>query len=96
MPYLPKIVLHCRTGVPKGIDALVEAFIADGVKYVGVVGQDAELTEDIIDECVVGDGSDHTRYILTASHKVESVEYALQFAQSLTGESEGAVQLVEL
>ena len=96
MPYLPKIVLHCRTGVPKGIDTQMEAFIADGVKYVGVVGQDAELTEDIIDECVVGDGSDHTRYILTASHKVESVEYALQFAQSLTGEFEGAVQLVEL
>ena len=94
--YGPKIVLNCTSGVPKGLPQLVEAFIADGVKYVGVVGKEAELTEDIIDECVVGDGSDESRYILTASHKVESVEYALAFARSLTGEYEGEVQLVEV
>lgn len=96
VPYGPKIVLHCTSGVPKGLPQLVEDFIASGVKYVGVVGKDAELTEDIIDEYVVGDGSDETRYILTASHKVETVEYALEFARSLTGEYEGEVQLVEV
>jgi hypothetical protein len=75
---------------------LVEDFIAAGVKYVGVVGKEAALTEDIIDECVVGDGRDETRFIHTACHKGETVEYALEFARSLTGEYEGEVQLVEV
>jgi len=96
VPYLPKVVLHCTSGVPKGLGTLVETFIADGVKYVGVVGKEAALTEDIIDEYVVGDGSDDTRYILTASHENDTLEYALEFARSLTGEFEGEVQLVEV
>jgi hypothetical protein len=93
---LSKVVLHCTYGVPRGLPELVAAFIRDGVKYVGVVGQDAGLTEDIIDEQVVGDGSDEQRYILTASHENKSLEYALEFARNLTGEFEGEVQLVEL
>jgi hypothetical protein len=74
----------------------VEAFGSDGVKYVGVVGKDASLIEDIIDECLVGDGSQDARYILTASHEGQSVDYALEFARSLTGDFEGDVQLVEV
>jgi hypothetical protein len=89
-------VLHCTNGVPRGLPELVEEFIRDGVKYVGVVGKDAGLTEDIIDEHVVGDGRDESRYILTASYERESLEYALEFARSLTEEFAGEVQLVEL
>jgi hypothetical protein len=96
VPYQAKVVLHCASGVPKGLPALVEQFLADGVRYVGVVGQDAALTEDIIDECVVGDGTDESRYILTASHPNESVEEAMVFARRLTGDYEGEVQLVEV
>jgi hypothetical protein len=89
-------VLHCTYGVPKGLPELVDEFLRDGVKYVGVVGKDARLTGDIIDEHVVGDGSDASRYILTANHEGESLEYALEFARSLTEEFAGEVQLVEL
>jgi hypothetical protein len=96
VPYLSKVVLHCTCGVPRGLPELVEAFIRDGVKYVGVVGKDAGLTEEIIDEHAVGDGSDEHRYILTASHENESLEYALEFARNLTSEFESEVQLVEL
>jgi hypothetical protein len=56
-------------------------FLRDGVKYVGVVGKDARLTEDIIDEHVVGGGSDASRYIFTANHEGKSLEYALEFVQ---------------
>lgn len=76
--------------------SLVEAFIADGVRYVGVVGPEASLTEDLIDEYVVGDGSDDSRYILTANHQGKSLEEALESARSLTGGYEGGVQLVEV
>lgn len=96
VPYGSKIVLHCPSGVRKGLPSLVEAFIADGVRYVGVVGPEASLTEDLIDEYVVGDGSDDSRYILTANHQGKSLEEALEFARSLTGGYEGGVQLVEV
>ena len=56
MTYATKVVLHCPTGYHIGLDRLVEQFIADGVKFVGVVGHDCQLVEDLIDELVVGDG----------------------------------------
>jgi hypothetical protein len=39
VPYQTKVVLHCRSGLPTNLEALVEAFIRDGVKFVGVLGQ---------------------------------------------------------
>jgi len=96
MPYLRKVVLHCPKGYRKELDALVEQFIADGVAYVGVVGEDCSRVEDIIDELVVGDGSDQSRFILTSAHPGESVEEALEYARSLYAEYSGEVQLVEL
>jgi len=96
MPYLRKVVLHCPKGYRMELDALVEQFIADGVAYVGVVGEDCSRVEDIIDELVVGDGSDQSRFILTSAHPGESVEEALEYARSLYAEYSGEVQLVEL
>jgi hypothetical protein len=96
MPYLPKIVLHCLNGEPPGLDALVEAFLSDRVIFVGVVGKDASRIEDIIDEFVVGDGSDDTRTLLTSNHERETLDQAIEFARSLTGEFAGDVQVVEV
>jgi hypothetical protein len=96
MAYLQKVVLHCPAGYKRELDDLLERFIADGVKFVGVVGEDCSRVEDIIDELVVGDGSDQQRFILTSFHDGETVAEALEFARSLTGEYAGEVQLVEL
>jgi hypothetical protein len=95
VPYLAKVVLHCRSGVPQGLSQLVEAFISDGVRYIGVVGSDAALIEDMIDEYVVGDGTDSSRYILTASHPGGTVDTAMELAKKLSGDLCGEVQLVE-
>jgi hypothetical protein len=79
------------------LDALVEQFLADGVSFVGVVGEDCGRVEDIIDELVVGDGTDARRFILTSAHPGESIEQAVEFARSLSGEHGGSeVQVVEL
>jgi hypothetical protein len=78
------------------LDQLVEQFIADGVKFVGVVGHDCQLVEDLIDELVVGDGSDPRRFLLTSSHPGESVEEALGFARQLAGDYAGDAQVVVL
>jgi hypothetical protein len=75
---------------------LVEQFIQDRVAFVGVVGEDCPRIEDIIDELVVGDGSDDSRFILTSSHPGESLSEAVEFATSLTGGYGGGVQVVQL
>jgi argininosuccinate synthase len=71
-------------------------FLRDGVKFVGVVGESASFVEDLIDEIVVGDGRDETRYILTSSHARETLAEAVRFAEELTGEYSGDVQVVEV
>ncbi len=96
MPYGRKIVLHCPSGYKLRLDAMVEQFLSDGVVFVGVVGQDCSQVEDIVDELVAGDGSIDGRTILTSSHEGESLEDAVQFAQSLTGDYAGEVQIVQL
>jgi hypothetical protein len=97
MAYQKKIVLHCPKGYRIELDSMVEDFIRDGVAYVGVVGQDCAKVEDIIDELLVGDGSDKNRFILTASHPGETIDDAVAFAKSFTDGLGGEeVQLVEL
>jgi hypothetical protein len=95
MAYGPKLVLHCQNGYEFRLDAMVEDFIKDGVKFVGVVGKDCSKVEDIIDELVVGDGS-RDYDLLTSSHEGKSIAEAVEFAKSLTGEFAGDVQVVEL
>jgi hypothetical protein len=96
MPYARKVVLHCPKGYKAELDDLVERFVADGVVVVAVVGEDCSRVEGIIDEIVVGDGSDPDRFILTSAHPGDTVQEALEFARSLSGEYSGEVQLVEL
>lgn len=94
MPHPKKIVLHCRDGYSPRLDALVEEFIRDGVIFVGVVGTDCAKIEDIIDELVVGLG-DQDYDLPTTSHPDESVEDAVCFADSLTGEFKGIAYVVD-
>jgi hypothetical protein len=96
MSYGRKIVLHCSTGYHERLDQMVEQFIQDQVIFVGVVGEDCARIEDIIDELVVEDGSDESRFILTSSHPDESLSEAVEFALSLRAEYAGEVQVVQL
>lgn len=73
---------------------MVDDWVKAQVVYVGVVGKDAAKMEDIIDELCVGDGTD-PYFMLTASHPNESLREAVEFAESLTGEHAGPVQVVE-
>ena len=77
------------------IDALVEDFLRDGVKMVAVVGTDCEKVETIIDELVVGEARDPSRFMLTSSHPGESLDQVLAFVSSLSAEYSGRVQIVE-
>ena len=95
MAYGKKVVLNCVSDDREGLDALIGAFMRDGVTFVGVVGRDRGVVEDIIDELCVGDGS-HPYEMLTSSHPNESLGDAVAFAQWLGQEFAGEVQVVEL
>jgi len=95
--YARKVVLHCPKGYQFRLDHMVEDFIRDGVIYVGVVGKDCSKVEDIIDQLVLGDDASRDYDLLTASHPDESLDAAISFAKSLTGDFAGdEVQIVEL
>jgi len=96
MPFVAKVVLHCPTGYHFTLDQLVEQFISDGVKFVGVVGHDCQRVEDIIDELVVGDGDDPDRFLLTSSHPGETVADVVEFARLLFVEDATEAQVIEL
>jgi hypothetical protein len=95
IPYPKKIVLHCPSGYGSNLDAVVGEFIRDGVIFIGVVGRDCVKIEEIIDELVVGDG-ERNCHLLTSSHPNETVEDAVRFAASLTGEFKGEVHVIEI
>ena len=95
MKYAKRIVLYCPIAVTDDLETLVENLIRDGVSFIGVVGPNSSHIEDLIDEIVVGDGG-RDYDLLTSSHPNETIEEALEFARSLTGEFEGEVQLIEL
>jgi hypothetical protein len=96
MTYPKKIALRCSHGYDPRLDALVDAFIRDGVRFIAVVGQDCERVEEIIDELVVG-GASQDHDILTSSHPGETIEAAVAFARDLLSDLTGSViQVVEL
>ena len=94
MAYAKRIVLNCPAGYKPELDALVEAFLRDGVDLVAVAGRDRAKVEDIIDELIVGFGTDPSRFLVTTSH--DSLDEAVRFANSWTNEAEGNVQVVDL
>ena len=96
MTHARKVVLHCPYGATLALNRLVDDFLRHGVWFVAVVGKDCSHVEDLIDELVVADGS-KDRSILTSSHPNQSLEEAIVFAQSLTGEyAGGEVEVIEL
>lgn len=94
MGYANKIVLVSKSGYHSELEALVEQFILDGVKFVGIVGEDCARVEDIIDEIVVGDGCNYN-FILTSSHPGESIEEVVEFAHLLSLDCADEVQVVQ-
>ena len=92
--FAKRIVLNCPSGYTPELNALVEDFLRDGVDLVAVAGKDRAKVEDIIDELVVGKGTDPSRFLTTSSH--DSFEEAFEFATSWTTESPANVQVVDL
>ncbi len=96
MAYEKKVVLKSSSGYKLALDKMVEDFLEDGVALVAVIGKDCEKVEDIIDELIVGDGSDPERFIATTSHPDESLQDVVEFAESFSTDPVGKVEVIEL
>jgi type 1 glutamine amidotransferase len=94
--YTRKIILHSPRGLNGRVEELAQEFVASGVAFVGCVGRDCEAVEDLVDWVAIANGSPERNFILTSAHPGESLKQAMVFAQSLTGEYEGEVQVVEV
>jgi hypothetical protein len=66
-----KIILHCPVSDERLLDEFVENCLRDEVSLIAVVGPDCARIEHIIDEIVVGDGSNSDRDVTTSSHPDE-------------------------
>jgi hypothetical protein len=97
MTYAPKIVLQLPLSDPELLTPFVEACVRDGVTLIAVVGEGCRKVEDMIDELIVGDGSDESRFsIATTSHPGETLEEVMEFASILTVDRTKEVELVRL
>jgi hypothetical protein len=67
-----KLILHVPVSDEALLDSFVEQCLKDGVSLLAIFGPGCARIEDIIDEIVVGDGSDEGRYLCTTSHPDES------------------------
>jgi hypothetical protein len=94
--YAPKIVLQLPLSNPDLLEPFVEACLRDEVVLIAIVGRNASRIDDIIDEIVVGDGSNPSRFITTSFHVGETVEEVLEFARCWDSERRQPVQLVKL
>ncbi|MGY3610816.1 MULTISPECIES: hypothetical protein [unclassified Bradyrhizobium] len=96
MSYASRVILHLPLSNEDLLSAFVEQCLRDKVALIAVVGEGAARIEDIIDELVVGDASDDTRFVTTTSHSNESVEEVLEFAGWWNDERDRPVQIVKL
>ena len=76
----PNVLLHSPVSDVEALGQAVEAWLRDGVTLVAVWGPDCERTHDLIDEMVVDDGSDPSRFLMTSWHADETLAEAREFA----------------
>ena len=95
MAFARKVLLHTPITDERLLDDFVEQCLGDRVEIVAVFGPSCARIEDLIDEIVVGDGSDDGRSLLTSSHPEQSIEDVMNM---LTVEMswDGPVQEVRL
>lgn len=63
-----ELILHAPVSDKRLIKPFVERALRDNVALIAIVGHGCVHLEDIIDDVIVGDGSDPGRFICTTSH----------------------------
>jgi hypothetical protein len=96
VPFARKIILHSPVSDEALLDDFVEQCLRDGVSLIAVVGTGCARIEDIIDEIVVGDGSEPGRFLCTTSHPDEPFDDVMNMAITWEYERGDPVEEVRL
>jgi len=96
MRYKPKVVLQTPVSSAAALADFVEDCLRDGVELIAVCGEGCEDVHDLIDDLIVGDGSEEKRFIATSWHTGELLDEVLDFADICGAGGSGAVQVVTL
>lgn len=91
-----KIILHSPISDEQLLDAFVERCLRDEVSLIAVVGPDCSRIEEIIDEIVVGDGSDSDRFLCTTSHPNEPFDDVVNMVECWESDRADAYEEVRL
>lgn len=91
-----KILLHCPLSDENRLEEFVEQCLEDRVSIIAAVGKGSARIEDIIDEIVVGDGSDPDRFVVTTSHEEEAFDEVMNYLEFWESDQGKRVQIVRL
>jgi len=91
-----KILLHTPVSDERLLDPFVEQCLQDNVSIIAVFGPGSRRLEDIIDEIVVGDGSDPERFVCTTSHPDEPLDDVLNMLRYWEIEQNDPIEEVRL
>jgi hypothetical protein len=95
--YAKAVVLICPESCSEDLSEFVETCLRDGVVIICAMGPNARHIEDVIDWIIVGDGSDHSRFILTSSHVDGSMDDVMDFAKIFVEDlADQSIQVIEL
>jgi hypothetical protein len=94
--FAPKLILHSPVSDERLLDEFVEQCLRDGVSLLAIIGPGCSRLEDVIDEIVVGDGSDPSRFLCTTSHPDDDFDTVMNMAQTWEMDKNDPVQEVRL
>jgi hypothetical protein len=94
--FAPKLILHSPVSDERLLDEFVEQCLRDGVSLLAIIGPGCSRLEDVIDDIVVGDGSDPSRFLCTTSHPDDDFDTVMNMAQTWEMDKNDPVQEVRL
>lgn len=96
MTFAPKLILHSPVSNERLLPGFVEECLRHRVSLLAIFGPGCSHLEEVIDEIVVGDGGDTSRFLCTTSHPCDDFDTVMNMAQVWEMEKGEPVQEVHL
>ena len=87
----PKFILHSPLSDETCLKAFVEKCLTENASLIAVVGLGSAKLEELIDEIIVGNGEDRSRFVCTTSHPNETFEDVLSFVTAWNADEGGTI-----
>ena len=91
-----RVVLHTQVPYDRRYDELLQRLIEREIALLCVVGVDCEAWEDAMDQACVGPDGEGQRFVLTSSHRDETLAQVVTLAKVMRFEDAGGVEVIEV